>query len=160
MCLILVIVATCLIVGLCKDEPIKKESAPIYEDRIELSSGEASKVESMVSVGIISFYAETNLVYCDEDYWFQLTRKERMDITILLGKFITNRLDGSIYWVNIYGMYTKKKLAVWSQSAGYKEYPFYDQQGRPSKLESFMLSSPFVVNLLYVKLPDQKTQIK
>ncbi len=125
--IVLIIIVTLVLAKLCGKES-EEDTQEIYQERIEQSQDDLRIVDSLLEAEIISFNSGSQFTYYNEDHWLKMSRKERKEITTIIAIYITNKLDAGIYWTNVYGMYTKKKLASWfDEPIGYKEYIFYEQ---------------------------------
>jgi hypothetical protein len=119
---IILIIVACfgggVLFKIMKDKTIS-EPQPTRE-HLTISKDMENYFEKSIDENIIS--VSSKYCYFNEDYWEALDRETRKNYTVFMGIYLTNREGDDLYWCEIYGMYTKKKLAKWSKASGYKEF--------------------------------------
>jgi hypothetical protein len=89
---------------------------------ISLNSGQLQLLDEMKSQGFLSINAELNKAEVDLSLWLRMKYSLKSDFAAALAIYCGNEKGTQLYWVNIYDMYSGKKLARYSKSWGFKVY--------------------------------------
>jgi uncharacterized radical SAM superfamily Fe-S cluster-containing enzyme len=92
-----------------------EEKPTLRKDQIDL-------IKAMEKEGFLKMKPELNTAYIHPDFWAGITFDVKKDFAAGLAIYCANIKKTDLYWVEIYDMYSGKKLAKYSQSWGFKVY--------------------------------------
>jgi len=79
-------------------------------------------IEELVDDGFLKLEPELNSAYIDPDLWASMNIRLKEDFSASLAIYCCNIKGSTLYWVEVYDLYSGKKLARYSQSRGFKTY--------------------------------------
>lgn len=89
---------------------------------ISLNSGQLQLLDDMKSQGFLSINPQLNRAEVESTLWLRMKYSLKQDFAAALAIYCGNQKGNQLYWVNIYDMYSGKKLARYSKSWGFKIY--------------------------------------
>jgi len=97
-------------------------STPQYKNTFGLSSQQYNLIKKLESQGYLKINAQLNRVEIETALWNNMIYQNKNDFSAGLAIYVGNKKGTKLYWVEIYDLYSGKKLAKYSQSWGFKVY--------------------------------------
>jgi len=104
------------------DKSIKAEQNNVYTDTYGLSNNQYNTIMELINEGYLQINPELNRAEIDLSLWNNLTYTVKENTSSALATYCGTKKSSGLYWVNIYDLYSGKKLAKYSQSWGFKVY--------------------------------------
>ena len=96
---------------------------PVFSgDRIDLTKKQLELLSALQSQGVVSIEPNLNRVLIDPGLWYNMKYSIKKDFAASLAVYCGNQKGTQLYWVEIYDMYSGKRLAKFSRSLGFKVY--------------------------------------
>ena len=87
-----------------------------------LTDGQIEFIQNLVLQGLLKLKPELNKAYIDPTLWASMDIDLKGDFTCALAIYCCNQKGTDLYWIDIYDLYSGKKLAKYSESWGFKVY--------------------------------------
>ena len=85
-----------------------------------LTQGQIDFILNLVENHYLKLKPELNKAYIDLDLWKSMDVDLKGDFTVALAIYCCNKKNTDLYWIEVYDIYSGKKLAKYSQSWGFK----------------------------------------
>lgn len=89
---------------------------------ITLKPGQKALIHKLKSQGYLEVKPRLNKAYIDPALWASMKYSIKKDFAATLAIYCENVKNSDAYWVEIYDMYSGKKLAKYSRNWGFKVY--------------------------------------
>ena len=98
------------------------EASKYESSKIELKQGQLNVISALQDSGWLSIEPKLNRAYINPDLWRNMKYRLKEDFAAGLAIYCADKKGTHIYWVEIYDLYSGKKLAKYSRTWGFKVY--------------------------------------
>ena len=91
-----------------------------FAQKYNLTRDQIEFLQELVDENYLILKPELNQAYIDTDLWRGMDINIKNDFGAVLAIYCTNQKGTDIYWVEIFDMYSGRKLAKWSETWGLK----------------------------------------
>jgi len=91
-----------------------------FGQEYSLTEGQEAFLQKLVNQGYLKLKPELNTAYIDPSLWRDMNIDLKTDVAFVLAVYCTNYKGSSTYWVEIFDLYSGKKLAKFSETWGLK----------------------------------------
>ena len=99
-----------------------KSSSSASANQINLTEGQIALIANLQNQGLLSVEPTLNKVLIDPVLWRSMKYSVKEDFAATMAIYCGNKKGTYSYWVEIYDIYSGKKLAKYSQFWGFKIY--------------------------------------